>query len=240
MKKVRIVIPAYNEQDRLPKTVNVMNEYLDGVDGVNADILLVNDGSTDDTLHVMKRLSREFSNVHYISYNRNRGKGYAVRAGMLMGDGYDYYVFSDADGSSHLRFIIPYLNIADVVVTDRELKDSRVYNQSSKRKLFSRVFFICRFLLLSDRIPDSNNGLKSFKGTYATNIFGASKLDGFGFDVEALHIAKANGLFVRRVPVVWVNTPDSRVKLFKHSIRMFLDLLRIKFYSLHGDYKFSK
>lgn len=235
--RIRIVVPAYNEEKRLLRTVVVMCEYLKGK--VDADILLVNDGSTDGTLGQMQAISGHFSNVHYISYSQNKGKGYAVRAGMLMGNGYDYILFSDADGSSHLRYIIPKLrdNCHSVIITNREMQGSKVSDLSFSRWIASRVYWLLRLVLLQEPIRDTNNGLKAFRGDVAQAIFSRSRIDGFSFDVESLFIARNLGFSVREVPVVWLNTPDSRVKLFKHSVGMLLDLARIRMNAVRGLYK---
>lgn len=232
--KIRIVVPAYNEEKRLPRTIKIMRGYLKD-NKVDADILLVNDGSTDNTLEVMRKFSDLYPDVHFISYSQNKGKGYAVRAGMLMANGYDYIVFSDADGSSHLKHIIPYLE-GDVVITDRELLQSKVSDLSFSRWVASRVYWLVKLVLLQEPIKDTQNGLKAFRGDVAKAVFDLTKIDGFSFDIESLFIARRKGYSIAQVPVVWLNTPDSRVKLLKHSFRMLWDVFKIRWYAWKGDY----
>jgi len=243
MMRIRIIVPCYNEENRLVKTINEMVSYLDDIN-VKADILLVNDGSTDKTLNVIESLAIKYFNVHYLSYKPNRGKGYAVRAGMLTANGYDYLIFSDADGSSHLRYIIPYVlhsrnhnhSRDDIIITSRELDDSEVSDISFMRWLASRVYWITKSIVLQELHKDLQNGLKAYRGTIAAKIFSYARMDGFSFDVEVIKIAKIYGYKVKEVPVVWINTPDSRVSIIKDSFRMFFDLFLILYHYIVGDY----
>ena len=231
MIKVRIVIPAYNEAGRLPSTIKAMKKYLDSQEYIDADILMVNDGSTDKTRKVMEYLSMQYEKVHYISYDKNKGKGHAVKIGMLVSNGeYEWYIFSDADGSSDLRYIVPNLvdSVEPIVITNRELEDSKISDTSLLRFLSSRMYFFIKLILLGNKISDTQNGLKAYHRSVCHFLFKRQLINGFSFDVEILYIAQLNDIMVNEVPVVWLNTADSRVRLFRDSWRMFKELLLIR------------
>jgi dolichyl-phosphate beta-glucosyltransferase len=235
--KTRIIIPCYNEQDRLEKTVMQILEHIDRK-GYVVDIMMIDDGSTDDTLKVMQKLSK-VSRVNFMTYNPNRGKGLAVRFGvMATPDDYDWIVFSDADGSSHIKYIMPSLEALgnDVIITNRELETSKVSDVSVLRFISSRIFYLLKFILLGQRISDVQNGLKAFRVPMAHKLFEKSRLDGFAFDCEIIYIAQKNGVDVAEVPVVWLNTPDSRVRVVRDSWKMLKDLFKIRYYEKKGYY----
>lgn len=256
--RIRIVIPCYNEAERLPKTIKELQKYLKTwhYADLYADILIVNDGSTDKTLNVIKRLVAEYENVHYLSYYPNKGKGYAVRSGVLTTptdgrqprwlDGklerpthHDYIIFMDADGSSHMKFVMSEISLgdADIIMTNRELPESNIYNTSRMRFISSHLYYWAKRILLSCPILDTQNGLKAYKSKVAKKIFELSKIDGFSFDVEVLHIARLYNKKIHEVPVDWHNTPDSRVSVLKHSPQMLTDLFKIRFNTMRGVYR---
>jgi len=236
--RLRIVVPCYNEELRLEKSVKLMIKYLRNMK-IKYSIMLVNDGSKDNTLNVMRRLVSQFPNVQYLSYDINRGKGYAVRAGvMTTPDDFDYICFSDADGSSHLRYLVPHLGLdsSDVVITNRDLKGSQISSQSILRWFASKIFIMFRFLIVGETISDTQNGEKGFKTSVAKHIFSLSQIDGFSFDVEILHIAKKHGYRIDQVPVVWNDTEDSRVHIVRDSLKMLRQLFTIRWNSVSGYY----
>jgi dolichyl-phosphate beta-glucosyltransferase len=230
--RIRIIIPCYNEEKRVGRTIFQTMGYLDNIAGLKYNILAVNDGSTDKTEIVLKTLSEAFRRkVSYVSYGVNRGKGYAVRYGMLLSGQYDWLVFMDADGSSHISNIIPFLKRCkeDIVITDRELDGSKVSDVSVVRWISTNIFYLLRLAVLGLTVMDTQNGLKAFKQKVAKDIFTVAIIDRFSFDVEILYLAKKLGYAVKSVPVTWINDKyDSRVRLVADSWQMLKDLFRIQ------------
>jgi glycosyltransferase involved in cell wall biosynthesis len=244
--KIRIIIPCYNESKRIGKTVFETINYLDEFKkNLKYDIMLVDDGSADNTLTVIKALQDVLgkSKIGYITYECNRGKGYAVRSGMIA-DGFmsfDWLIYMDADGSSHIKYIVPWLMEdckEDIIITDRELPESVVSETSLSRRFASWIFYVLRLVVLGLSYRDTQNGLKAFRVSNATSaltprIFLHCQVDGFSFDAEILYLAKILDYGVKSVPVIWLNDKkDSRVRFFRDSWKMFWDLLRIR--RLHG------
>jgi dolichyl-phosphate beta-glucosyltransferase len=235
-----VVVPAYNEAARIGRTLKIMKRYLQSqlrVNKIRSEVIVVNDGSKDKTCAV---IAKSHPWVHLIPRKANKGKGYSVREGVvealhIMPEA-DYIIFTDADGSSHLRYMIPQLKCGkDIIITNRELKESYILNTSKWRRLSSRGFYMLNRILLGLKITDTQNGLKAYSANVARKLFTLAKEDGFCFDAEVLFLATKIGYQVKQVPVVWRNTLDSRVK-FKHLFIMFNDTLRILKRYRGGEY----
>jgi len=228
-----IVIPAYNERERLPPTLERILTYV-GEEGLDAEILVSDDGSTDGTAaaaeHVLTAQDRVSWRV--LVAPRNEGKGAAVRHGVLAAEG-DLILFSDADLSTPIEEIEKLAaavgNGADVAIGSRGRPDSEIeISQPFYRELMGRVFNTIVRTVLVHGICDTQCGFKLFRREAARALFRRAKANGLAFDVEILLLARRAGFRIDEVPVRWIDSPDSRVTLVGGPISMLLDLLRIR------------
>ncbi len=228
---VSIIIGAYNEEKRLTKTLRAIHAYL--TDRKTAyEIIVVNDGSTDRTAAVVAELTPHIPNLRLIGYERNRGKGYALRTGVLASKG-DVVLVSDADLSTpieELDTLLPYLSEHGVVIGSRALALSRIIvRQPWWRKGMGKTFNRIVKLLIMDDFQDTQCGFKLFSGTAARDLFRDARIDRFAYDVEILALAKKKGYRIAEVPIKWLNDPDSKVSPVRDSLKMLIDLIRIRF-----------
>ena len=230
-----VVIPAYNEARRLPATLARVGEYLAGR-GVAYEILVIDDGSSDGTAAVARGAG---VTVRVLRHEPNRGKGYAVRRGMLAAAG-ARRLMTDADLSTPIEDL-PKLEAGidrgfDVAIGSRAVAGARIeVHQPAYREAMGRAFNVLVQALLLPGLSDTQCGFKLFTVRAAEVAFGACRLDGFSFDVEALFVARRRGLRIAEVPVVWRNDAATRVGLGGGGAA-FLDLLRIRLSALRGDY----
>jgi len=226
-----VVIPAFNEAQRIHATMERILAYLDGVEG-ESEIIVVIDGGSDETQDIVEGIEPRRTGIRLLVNDRNRGKGYSVRRGMLDARG-RFVLFSDADLSTPIEEATRLLATLEagyaVTIGSRALRDSDVrVAQSWWRQSMGRVFnHVVRGLGLS-RFRDTQCGFKMFTRAAARDIFSRAHLDGFAFDVEVLCIALDQGYQICELPVQWVNSPESRVRPVRDSLRMFRDLLRIR------------
>lgn len=234
-----VVIPAYNEALRLPAYLKDMVAYFEGRDAPY-ELLVVDDGSTDGTAERVREIAagRPFIGVHALP--ANRGKGAAVREGMRRARG-ALRLMADADGATPIgemeRLEGAIRRGADLAVGSRVLRDPTVVRQTRlHRRLSGHVFnFIVRRLGVSG-VVDTQCGFKLFRGTVAHVLFSRMRTSGFSFDVEVLMMARLCGHRIAEVPVNWTHQPGSRVNLVTDSLRMAVDLVRIRFHRLKGQY----
>lgn len=226
-----IVVPAFNEERRLPPTLVDMIDYLDGHDR-SYEILVVDDGSSDRTSDVVVKFERIRPQVHLIRVPRNYGKGHAVRTGVLNAHG-KRILFADADGSAPIeeleRLEACYAQGAEVVIGSRALfsPDTKV-NARWYRKYLGRAFNFCVNVLVLPNIADTQCGFKLFSARAARYLFERQQSDGFSFDVEILYIARLAGLSIAEVPINWNNVPGSKVNLILDALAMFRDIILYK------------
>ena len=230
---ISVVIPAYNEARRLPATLDRVGAYL-AAQGVAHEILVVDDGSSDGTADVARGEA-----VRVLRHEPNRGKGYAVRRGMLAAAG-ARRLMTDADLSTPIEDL-PKLEARidrgfDVAIGSRAVAGATIeVHQPAYREAMGRAFNVLVQALLLPGLSDTQCGFKLFTVRAAEVAFGTCRLDGFSFDVEALFVARRRGLRIAEVPVVWRNDAATRVGLGGGSAA-FLDLLRIRLSALRGDY----
>jgi glycosyltransferase involved in cell wall biosynthesis len=236
--KVSLVIPAFNEAARIQDTLRRIAEYLKNARFDN-EILVVDDGSTDETSAIVERLG--YSGLRLIRNDRNRGKGYSVRNGVLAATG-DYVLFSDADLSTPIEELDKLLiaaenENADVVVGSRGI-DSRYIekHQSSVREGGGRLFNVMVRMVLGLNISDTQCGFKLFRREKVQSAFQKQTTDGFGFDPELLFVMSQQGLKILEVPVRWSHAEGSKIRFLRDGARMFTDLLRIRWNNLTGKY----
>jgi glycosyltransferase involved in cell wall biosynthesis len=236
--KVSFVIPAFNEATRILETLRKIAEYRKHV-SFESEILVVDDGSTDETAAIVERL--DYPGLGVIRNGTNRGKGYSVKCGVLAATG-DYVLFSDADLSTPIEETTNLLAIAikehaDVVVGSRALDRRYIQkHQSAVREGGGRLFNVMVRLLLGLKIHDTQCGFKLFKRERVESAFQKQTTDGFGFDPELLFIMSRQGLTIVEVPVRWSHTEGSKIRFFRDGARMLTDLLRIRWNNIMGKY----
>lgn len=234
--RLSVVVPAYNEEARLPRTLGRVLEYLRSREG-SFEVLVVDDGSRDGT--VARAREAGGGAVTVVSNERNRGKGYSVRRGMLLARG-ERRLMTDADLSTPIEDL-PRLEAAldaghDVAIGSRALAGSNVeVHQPWFREASGRAFNLCVQALLLPGLHDTQCGFKLFAAEAAEAAFGASRLDGFSFDVESLFLARRLGYRVAEVGVTWRNDTATRVRTVQ-GVLAFADLLRIRASALSGAY----
>ncbi|MCG3175565.1 MAG: Undecaprenyl-phosphate 4-deoxy-4-formamido-L-arabinose transferase [Candidatus Omnitrophica bacterium] len=233
--ELSIVVPVYNEELSLPETLRRLKAYLD-LKGRPWEVVVVSDGSVDRTDTIASEAAAADPRVRHIRLERNRGKGAAVRQGVRASKG-RYVLFTDADLSAPIKesekLLERLIAGADVAVGSRALRSSGCdVRQTPKRYLAGRVFNVLVRSVLGLGIRDTQCGFKAFGRGAADRLFGAQTLEGFGFDVEVLYLARKYGMRVEEVPVMWSQGPRSRVRLWRDSVRMAADLVRIR--RLHG------
>jgi len=226
---VTIVIPAFNEQARIGTTLVHTLDHLER-HHPHSELLVVDDGSRDDTALIAEQIGR--GRVKVLRQPRNMGKGAAVRRGMLEAKG-EHVLFMDADMSTPIEELEKLLAIADqgfdVVIGSRGMPDSDIrQRQPSLREFMGRGFNVIVRGLLFGGIRDTQCGFKLFSAKAAKDVFSRLTLDGFAFDVEALMLAQKLGFKVREVPVTWYHAPNSKVSPFTDSTRMFADVVRLR------------
>lgn len=226
-----VVIPAYNEQDRIVATLRRTLEYLEQRHP-DSEVLVVDDGSSDETGDRVQDVAAEEPRLSLVRLADNRGKGAAVRTGVLDARG-ERILFMDADLATpieELEKLEPFLDQGyDVAIGSRGLAASDIRKrQPFPRELMGRTFNVIVRSLLLGGFRDTQCGFKLFTRDAARDLFGAQTLDGFAFDVEVLLLAKDRGYRIREVPVVWYHAPNSKVSPITDASRMFADLLRLR------------
>jgi dolichyl-phosphate beta-glucosyltransferase len=234
-----IVIPAYNEAPRLGPTLQRIASYLD-THFTDSEIIVVDDGSTDDTAALIQSYAAGSPRIRLLQNPGNRGKGYAVRHGMLEARG-DWILFSDADLSSPIEEVEDLLEAAAqskaaIAIGSRAVDRSLVKtHQSAAREFSGRFFNLLVRLITALPFQDTQCGFKLYRRDAAQAVFSLQRLDGFSFDVEDLVIAKRHGIPAVEVPVEWANVEGTKVSLTK-GLQSFADLVRIRWYDLSAKY----
>ncbi len=236
---VSIIIPAYNERKRIKKTIESINGYfLEKT--LTRQIIVVDDGSTDNTSGIVEDLKKEIDGLSIITYRPNRGKGYAVRRGVEACQG-EYILFTDADNSTPIEEFEkfrPLLRKNSIVIGSRYLSGSNiVIRQPWYRVLIGRLANLLIQFFILDGIRDTQCGFKSFQHEAAKEIFNRMKVNRFGFDIEILAITRLLRFSVQEVPVSWYNSSESRVRPVKDTLRTFMELIYIKLNLWGGRYR---
>ena len=235
-----IVIPAYNEEGRLPATLDIIFNWLDASPYRDAEVLVVDDGSTDATAAVVETRAVREPRLALVQNPGNRGKGFAIRHGMLQAKG-DWILFSDADLSAPIDELPKLLAAAQeqsaaIAIGSRALDRSLIGVHQSQWREMSGILFN-RIMRLITGLPfaDTQCGFKLFRRDAARRVFPLQRLDGFSFDVEDLFVAHTLGIPAIEVPVRWNNVEGTKVGLMQ-GVASFLDLLRIRWNWLQGHY----
>lgn len=202
--------------------------------GYSHEIIVVDDGSSDDTARVVGKAAEKHPAIVLLQNVRNRGKGYSVKHGVLSSRG-RFVLMSDADLSTPIEEIEKLFKELEggyeIAIGSRAVPGSRLLKkQPWHRQLMGKTFNTLIRMLAVIEIHDTQCGFKLFTGEAARRVFALQRIERFAFDVEALYLAKKMGFKIREAPVVWVNSPDSRVGIIKDSLRMMRDLLKIRFH----------
>jgi dolichyl-phosphate beta-glucosyltransferase len=225
---ISIIIPAKNEEKRLPEFLNTVITFC-RQSTRTYEIIVVDDGSTDDTRKAALAFQKDFPSLGVLSLHVNRGKGHAVKQGFASARG-DIVLFLDADGSTGPEEIekhLPFFNQGyDIVIGSRLLGgvvESKLY-----RRLMGSFFNAMVHMFLIGGIKDTQCGFKMFRRPVADAVFQPMRLDGFGFDLEILYLAKRKGYRIKEVPVNWRHVDGSKVDLIKDSWRMLQNIFQIR------------
>jgi len=241
-----VIIPAYNEAKRLPLTLIDIDKHLSKMEfpstgsGQAYEIIVVDDGSKDATEEIVRRFSHLIKNLRLIDNKENHGKGWVVHQGMLEAKG-EIRLFMDADNSTSIdQFskMIPYFKEGyDVVIGSRDIEGSKmVPPQPWYKRLAGDIGNLIIQALLLPGIWDTQCGFKAFTKEAALKIFPLMKIHRWGFDVEILSLAKLFGYKIKEVPVIWVNSPFSKVKALDY-FRVLWEVLKIKWWIMRNKYK---
>ena len=234
-----IVIPAFNEERRILLTLQKLTGYLTGA-AYTAEILVVDDGSSDRTCAMVREFAKQAPLHVRVSKQRHRGKGHAVRAGMLEATG-TYRFLCDADLAMPVeelsKFLPPALLGVDVAVGSREAPGARRYQEPPYRHIMGRAFNLWARVLTVSGIRDTQCGFKCFTAAAAEALFRQQRLDGFGFDVEILFLAQKGGLHMVEVPINWYHQQESKVRPVEDTFRMLFDAVRVRWRYQTGRYR---
>lgn len=227
--RLSVVIPAYNEERRLPETLAIVSDYLSGLPDT-WEIIVADDGSADDTAAIARDFARRDVRLRLLTLP-HRGKGSAVKHGMLAASG-EYRFLCDADLSMPIQFLRqllpPLAPAADIVIGSREAPGARRIGEPRRRRLMGRVFNAMTRLLAVPDIADTQCGFKVFKGDAAQALFTYQTLDGFAFDPEILFLARRYGFAIAETGIEWHYRAESKVRPFRDSWRTLRDLLIIR------------
>lgn len=235
-----IVIPAYNEGARLRATLEKILAHMQ-IHNWEAEVLVVNDGSTDDTAAIVQNFAGQNPAVRLIQNPGNRGKGYSVRNGMLQANG-TIILFSDADLSSPIeeadKLFAAIAAGADIAMGSRWMRvELQTQRQPLYRQLYGRIFNLALRLILGLHYRDTQCGFKAFTQRAAHTVFPLQHIERWGFDPEILYLARKFGLKVQEVPVKWAHRDGTRLNPLRDGMRMFLEILKIRWYSFTGKYE---
>ncbi len=225
-----IVVPVYNEAKRVRAAVETLRNYFLS-QGAAATIILVDDGSNDQTGEIIRECARDTSNVVALHLPKNCGKGCAVRTGMMQAKG-DIALFVDADLSSPIdelpKLVQELANGADIAIGSRAMPESRLEKRQPWRRIVAGLVFRMLARPLVGQINDTQCGFKAFRMDAARYLFSLTRIDRFSFDVELLYLAKLNGYRVAEVGIRWIDSEASSVRLTRDPFNMAVDLLRIR------------
>jgi glycosyltransferase involved in cell wall biosynthesis len=237
-----IVIPAYNESARIGATLERVLAYV-GQQGWDAEIIVVNDGSRDDTPHIVRSYAARHPRLRMIENPGNRGKGYSVRHGMLSAGG-DLRLFTDADMSSPIeeghKLFEAIARGADMAIGSRWLDpELQTHRQSMQRQLMGRAFNLVPRLVLGLHYKDTQCGFKAFTRRAAEILFPQQRIDGWGFDPELLFLARKSGLKVEEVAVTWAHAEGTRISPLKDGMSMVGEMFKIRWNGMTGKYRYA-
>jgi dolichyl-phosphate beta-glucosyltransferase len=234
-----IIIPAYNESRRITASLDKVLAHI-AERAWNAEVIVVDDGSRDATASIIRGYAERHSAVHLLQNPKNSGKGYSVRNGMLHAQG-EFLLFSDADLSSPIyessKLFAALANGADVAIGSRWLRSElQTERQPFYRQFFGRIFNLLLRIVLGLKFKDTQCGFKAFSARAAKLLFPRQKIERWGFDPELLFLANRFGLSVSEVAVEWAHDERTKINPVTDGTRMFMEMLKIRWWSLTGHY----
>jgi dolichyl-phosphate beta-glucosyltransferase len=234
-----IIIPAYNERARLGATLDRVLNFM-AAQQWDAEVIVVNDGSRDQTPALVRSYARTYPALRLLENPGNRGKGYSVRNGMLNATG-EILLFTDADLSAPIeeapKLFAAIHSGADVAIGSRWLRpELQTHRQSLLRQVYGRIFNLSLRLVLGLKFKDTQCGFKAFTRQAAQEIFPRQRIERWGFDPELLYLGRKLGFKVKEVPVVWSHSEGTRISPLRDGIRMFGEVLKIRWDALTGKY----
>jgi glycosyltransferase involved in cell wall biosynthesis len=238
-----IVIPAYNEAKRLPRTLQPILAFI-AAKSWDAEVIVVNDGSTDDTANVVRAFAAKNSVVSLVDNAINCGKGQSIRDGVQRASG-DIILFTDADNSTPIEDAEKLLQAiedgTDIAIGSRWVdRTLQVQPQPWYRRLNGRLYNLLLRSILGLNYRDTQNGFKAFTRSAAKTIFGLQRISGWGFDAEVLFIAEKFGFTVREIPVEYTYYSEgSKIRPYRDGARMLFELLKVRWYARSGAYSLS-
>ncbi len=232
-----VIVPTYNEEKRIVKTLKAINQFF-AKKAISFEILVVDDGSRDKTAQVVEELA--IAQLRFLSYGRNRGKGYAINYGVKHAQA-DWILFTDADNSTPIEEfdkLWPESTNYKIIIGSRYLPESHIaVPQPTPRVILSRLGNLLVQFLILPGIKDTQCGFKLFQRSAAKVIFARQTIWGWGFDMEILRIAKELGIKIKEVPINWYNDDQSRIQSSRVFFKTLSELFAIKRKSLLGAYK---
>ena len=232
-----IIIPAHNEENRLPRSLEQVFAFL-GRQSYASEVLVVENGSSDRTLEIAQGFVKEHRNLRVI-HEESRGKGRAVRRGMLEAHG-EYRFMCDADLSMPIeevnKFLPPARNDFDIAIGSREVMGAFRYDEPSYRHLGGRLINLTIRLLILPGLQDTQCGFKCFRAAAAERLFKCQTLDGWSFDIELLFVAHRLGYRIIEIPIDWYYRPESKVNAIRDALHMIGDIFLIRVNALRGRY----
>ena len=232
-----IIIPAYNEETRLPRTLGQVFMFLDK-QNYSSEVIVVENGSTDRTLEIARGLASQNANLHVI-HEEQRGKGNAVRSGMLSARG-EFRFICDADLSMPIeeiqKFLPPQLGEFDLAIGSREAVGAVRYDEPPYRHWGGRAINLVIRLLILPGLHDTQCGFKCFPADTARALFPLQTLAGWSFDIELLYIARRKKMRIKEIPIQWYFDADSKVNAIRDGLRMTADIFSIYANALRGRY----
>lgn len=244
MKTVSFIIPVYNEQNRIHKTMEALNTLTLSKELTLTEVIFVDDGSTDDTLFlvkrakttILKRFKKRYKNtkITILSYRKNRGKGFAIKQGMIHTTA-DYALFFDADMSTPLSQIekfVPFMknDIAVIIGTRKNGKSTVILHQPLIREMMGRMFTKIARYILQVETSDFTCGFKAFSKVAREQIFSLSQIKRWGYDGEIMYLAKKYHFSWQEKAVIWSNDPNTKVKMAQAAIQTLIELMLIYWY----------
>ncbi|MDD5439342.1 MAG: glycosyltransferase family 2 protein [Candidatus Omnitrophica bacterium] len=230
MKRLSVVIPAYNEAKKIRTTFSRLDRFF-SQKPYQMEYVFVNDGSADNTLDIIREMTRGRNDVLILANEKNMGKGYTLRRGMLSAGG-DYILFMDADMATPLGAFNDFeehLGDYDIIIGSRWLKESNIkIPQPWYRRSMGIVFYMIIRAWFLKSVTDTNCGFKCYRRDVAKDIFSTQVLEGWGFDVELLYIAQKRKYRIKEVPVIWAHGRGSKVNLFSVPFLTLRELMTIK------------
>lgn len=230
MVKLSVIVPIYNEEKRADSLKKIA-QYFSQQSRIKTEIIAVNDGSTDRTLRELQKVK----GIRIITYSKNKGKGYAVKQGVLNAKG-DFFLMTDIDLSTppeEFEKLFKYSKNYDIIIGSRVIKGAKVKGKAVRKILGAAANLLINIFLLND-IKDTQCGFKLFNKK-ARILFEKQKINRWGYDFEILFLAKKFGLKIKEVPVTWEHREHSKIRLMDYP-RTLLELIKIKLNDYRGDY----